>query len=66
MDSELSVDVAGLEFGKRAFRAFLLAGERYLGSGMSREKTDEARFARFYETRPQALTACVRHEAVFH
>lgn len=49
MDSELSINAAGLAMGKKAFQAFLLAGERYLGSGMKRENSDEARFARFFE-----------------
>lgn len=51
-NNDLSINLAGLEAGRTAFKSFLLSGERN-ESGLTRENSDEAKFARFFEKIPQ-------------
>jgi hypothetical protein len=50
IEHDLPLESGAYKIGENIFQSFLLAGERYLVSGLSREGTDERRFAEFYST----------------
>lgn len=47
-NQDLTIESGAYKLGEHFFQSFLLAGERYLNSGLAREGTDEVRFGEFY------------------